>query len=296
MSVASFPSKVSAWAQQLTNARAASTFLGACEADGIPALPVKGIVSATTLYDDRADRPLTDVDVRVVPTDVKRVARLCRARGWPVVQRMRSYANLVAIVDRVYVDVEGYVGAPGMCSLHVSSMLDRATWSDALGFRARLPDYLDHAVLLVVNAFKDKLSGAFEWAIRDLEQTPRRPEFDARALAARLRDGGCTTIGFVVADWMVRARGAERWSEVLRALGPAPRTRYVLALQNAIERDAAGLRARVLGRIGADSPAMRARALAHMAAWQTEVVLSKLGPAPYVRGFVSDDVRAKPRS
>ena len=65
--VTAFPSKATAWARQLTSVRAARAFVAACEEAGICVLPVKGIVSAVTLNGDLAERPLTDVDVRVVP-------------------------------------------------------------------------------------------------------------------------------------------------------------------------------------------------------------------------------------
>jgi hypothetical protein len=294
--VTAFPSKQAAWAQQLTNARAAKTFVDACETRSIRALPVKGIVSAVTLYDDPAERPLTDVDVRVVPADVARVADLCRERGWPIVQRMRSYVNLVTIVDRVYIDVEGCVGAPGMCGLHVSSMLDRASSSDALGFRARLPEYADHAVLLIVNAFKDKIVGAFEWAVRDLEQIPRRAAFDRAVLVERLREGRACTMGFVVAQWMVEQRQAMEWRAIEEALRPFARPLYARAVRAAWDRGAERLASRVLARGGADSRAMRVRALATMAVWQAEVALSWLGRSPYRRGYVGAEVRAAPRT
>ncbi len=106
---------------------------------------------------------------------------------------------------------------------------------------------------------------------------------------------GATTIGQFVADWLVRARGAAEWGRVLELLGPVQRPAYARALRGAIEHDSAGLVARVLGRVGADSNAMRIRALGHMAAWQAEVFLSKLGPSPYARGYVAEEVRARQR-
>jgi hypothetical protein len=278
-------SKVSAWAAHVVHLRAARTFLEACEAEGIPALPVKGIVTAYTLYDDPAERPLTDVDVRVVPRDVRHVVRLCRKRGWPIVQRMRTYANVVAMVDGVAIDVEAHVGPPGMCDLRVSSMLERARWSDALGFRARLPDFTDHAVLLVVNAFKDKLAGAFQWAIRDLDELPSRGRLDD--FAARVRDSGVVTIACVVADWMLAVRAVEAWRPLRDSLGPLPRPRYAAALRHALELDRAGLRARILSRMGADDPMRRLRALTTMMAWRLEAAASQLGKTPYHRGHVT---------
>jgi hypothetical protein len=287
-----FPSKAFAWARQVTNAHAARKFMEACEGADIPVLPVKGAVSAATLYDDPADRPLTDVDVRVRRSDLGGLERLCRARGWPIVQSMKSYGNVITLVDDVYVDVEAHVGPPGMCNLHVSSMLDRARWSDALGFRCRVPDFTDHAVLLVVNAFKDKLAGAFEWSVRDLERLPRAREFDLAGLTQRLRESAASTLGWITADWMVRVRGAEPWADVRDALGPPRRDRYVRAFAWSMRRSASGLTSRVLGRIASDSPRERIRALAWMGIWQAEVALSQLGRAPYRRGFVPPSVRA----
>jgi len=281
------PSKLAAWALQMKHLRAARTFIEACEADGIPVLPVKGIVSARTLYDDPADRPLTDVDMRVHRRDVTRVARLCRRRGWPITQRMRAYSNLNASVDGADVDVEAHTGPRGMCKLAVSTMLERATRSDLLGFECAWPDFTDHSVLLVVNAFKDKLVGSFEWAIRDLERIPLQPAHDPAVLVSRMRSAGVMTIGWIVADWMVRVRRVVAWEQVRDAIGPeAPRPRYARQFLQAIERDADGLAARVLGRVGADGVTDRERAVAWMVLWRAEVVMSQLGSAPYRRGSV----------
>lgn len=71
-------SKISAWARHVMHLRAARTFIEACEAEGIPVLPVKGIVTAYTLYEDPAERALRDVDVRIRPQDYVRVGELSR--------------------------------------------------------------------------------------------------------------------------------------------------------------------------------------------------------------------------
>jgi len=279
------PTKLAGWALQLKHLRAAQTFIEACDAERIAVLPVKGIVSGRTLYDDPADRPLTDVDMRVLPRDIARIAKLARRRGWPIAQRMRTYANMIVSVDGADVDVESHVGPRGMCSLRVATLLARAGRSHALGFECTWPDFTDHAVVLIVNAFKDKLVGAFEWAIRDLERIPRQEAYDPALLARRLRASGVGTIGWIVADWMVRVRNVAAWSLVRDAIGiEAPRPRYARRFSSTIERDAHTLAARVLGRMGSDAPSNRASALVWMALWRAEVVLSQLGSAPYRRG------------
>ncbi len=285
MHVSAYPSKASTWARQVAYAHAAETFLDACEVANIDALPVKGIVSGSTLYDDRADRPLTDVDVRVAPRDLKRVARLCKTRGWPIVQRMRSYGTIVTIVDRVDIDVESHVGPPGLCDLDVNTMIARAQRSDLLGFAARVPSFADHAVVLIVNAFKDKLAGAFEWAIRDLERVVLAREFDCDALVQRLRETGSTTLAWITAEWMIRERNARRWADVRDALG-RPRRLYARTMARLTRGPSDSLLLRILSRVAADRPMARVRSLAHLSAWELEAALSQFGPTPYNRGEV----------
>src|SRR5258708_7564750 len=128
--------ELAAWAHHVVHLRAARTFIEACEADGIPVLPVKGIVTAYTLYDDPAERAISDVDVRIRPRDYERVGQLARRRGWRFVEVKRAYKNYVLEVEGVLVDVECHVGPPHVCSLRIEDMLARSTRSTILGFPA----------------------------------------------------------------------------------------------------------------------------------------------------------------
>jgi hypothetical protein len=198
---------------------------------------------------------------------------------------MRSYANVVAVVDEVHVDVEAHVGPPGVCDLSVQAMLDRASSSDALGFRCPWPDFTDHAVLLVVNAFKDKLVGAFQHTVQDLDRLPSHAEMEPAALATALKNAHVATLGRVVAGWMSEVRGVRAWDAVKNAL-PELRPRYERRMREAIDASPDALTTRLLARASSDRPAARVRALAAMALWRAEVLASKLGDAPYRRGHV----------
>jgi hypothetical protein len=257
---------------------------------GIPALPVKGIVSAQTLYDDIAARILTDVDLRILPHDFDRVVALAARQGWRIVQRMRAYANVVFVIDGVFIDVEGHPSVPGLSRLTVDAMLRRAQPSSVLGFPHLIPDFDDHAVVLLLNVFKDKLVHAFVWAVRDLERLPLHRDFDPIRLVNRLREAGGTTIGWVVADWMARARNLSVWGEVRDAIGlRAPRPAYVALLTWLRERQPRGvLPLRVLTRLGADHRSDQARALLRMAWWQAESLASQWGDAPFHRNNPAD--------
>jgi hypothetical protein len=289
-----------AWTQQVRHVSALKTVLSCFDRAEIPALPVKGIVSARTLYPDVAERLVTDVDLRILPRDFERVLAEGRRAGWRVVQRMRSYCNVVFIVDGVFIDIEGYPALPGLGRLTVETMLARARPSDALGFSHLFPDFHDHAVVLLINVFKDKLIHAFQWTVRDLERLPAHPQFDGEKLVSRLREAGACTIGWIVADWMVRQRHATRWSEVRDAIGRrAPRARYAALLAWLRDVRPQGTFAlRVLTRAGADDPRDRARALSRMLFWQTEAWASRWSDAPYRRqdpsvleGTILDETR-----
>jgi hypothetical protein len=292
--------QLTAWAQQLRHARALGKVLARFDEARIPAIPVKGIVSAHTLYDDIAERLLTDVDLRIVPGDFDRVLALVRQERWPVIQLVRSYANLVFVVDGVCIDVRGYPSVPGLSRLTVATMLERAKPSTVLGFPHWLPSFEDHAVILMLNVFKDKLVYAFGWAVRDLERLPSHRDFDAEKLVRVLREVGAATIGWVVADWMLRDRKVAGWQAIRDGIGRhPPRAAFValLGLSRASRRGDT-LPFRVLARAAADGRADQARALLHMAWFQAEVWFSQWGDIPFhrndptrLKGTIADESR-----
>jgi len=242
----------------------AHTVLAAFEQEKIPAVLVKGIVTSALLYDDPSERPMFDVDVRVLPEDHARVAELARNRGWHVRESSRVYKNHTLVIDGVEVDVEGYIGPRYVCWLTTRDLLARATPSDALGFRALMPDFTDHVVLMLVNVFKDKLELARPWSLQDLERVPRHSSFDANAIAARVREARVPTIAWIVADSL----GGE-WTRVRDALEADRDERYV-RLFRAANRAPNGMVARVIARASAERKRDRLRAVALSAMWELE--------------------------
>jgi hypothetical protein len=266
---------------QLTHQRSARTFAEACRVEGIHVLPVKGILTAYTLYDDPADRPLTDVDVCVKPADIDNIVHLATRLGWPLLQRLRSYNSVVLSVAGVDIDVHGQVGPPGMCRLTVADMLHRAQPRYGLGL---IPEFYDHAVVLVVNVFKDKMTSA-AWSMRDLERLTMHADFSAVQLADRLSDVGCATIGVAAADWMC-SRGVWSWASVgnqLRSRHRVSRPLYLHLLRAALRRNARGLSSTALTRLGADAPVDRLRSLWRMGLFAIERINSERQPLPFRR-------------
>ena len=127
----------------------------------------------------------------------------------------------------------------------------------------RVPELHDHAVLLVVNVFKDKLTLAAPWSLEDLTRIVRRRDLDPEVLVRRLREAKVAALAWFVADWFARERQDEVWAALRDRLAQtAPRPRYQRALTRAVAANPEGPWARVLARLASDSPAERVRALA----------------------------------
>lgn len=276
-----------AWIVQEHSLRVLESVVRACEADGVAVLPVKGILSARTLYADVAERVISDIDVRVRKGNVERVERIARREGWTLVNRMWSYDNLVLRVDGRFVDVEAHVGPPGVCALTIDTMMSRASLERrTFGFPALVADPHDHAVLLLVNAFKDHMATAMSWAIDDLVRLIRAPWFDESVLLERARAAKVETIVWIVAEWMSRFMSDEAWGALRDRIGPPPRTAFASA-HLWLESHKRELPLRVLSRFASDRPRLWLSAVGHLTAWQLEVWWSQLGPGPWRRGVTS---------
>jgi hypothetical protein len=243
--------------------------LTVAHAAGIDVLPVKGVVTARTLYADPAERPLADIDVRVRPRDVARLARVGERAGWAVHSRSWTYQNVVFAVRERHVDVEASVGPRAMCALSIDTMLSRSSEHvEPFGFSHRRPEVHDHALLMCFNVFKDKLAHAAPHAVEDVVRIARAPGFLPGRLAELAREARSAAVVAIVADWL--APRESRWREVSRALGD-PRPTFSRAYRGLVERgETTTMPMRLLMRTGSDSPLRRAEALAWSFAWTIE--------------------------
>jgi hypothetical protein len=199
----------------------------ALEAEGIRILPVKGVLTAHLLYEDAASRPLPDIDLRVRRRDFAGALRIARARGWPVQESSPVLWNAMFKVDGIEVDVEASIGPPGLCALRVENLFDRATECVApFGFRHQQPAIADHALILVLNAFKDGLR-PMRWAVDDLLRIIDHPTLDPDELLSRAHEGRVSSALWIVADWLARDHASLSWGEVRDRVGPRPPSRRV---------------------------------------------------------------------
>jgi hypothetical protein len=198
--------------------RAVATALGAAS---IPVLPVKGLVTAHRLYEDAASRPIRDVDVRLRRRDFAQATRIARACGWGV-RPVALLGQAVWRVEGMEVDVKCALGPPGLCATTVEDVMARAeSRVDPLGVAHLEPECNDHALLLVLNVFKDGLRST-PWAVEDLRRIGRHERFDAGTLVERARAGRVATALWILAGWLADEQGAPGWRAVKERIGARP--------------------------------------------------------------------------
>lgn len=255
-------------AMHLAAADATHHVLGAFADAGIAAIPVKGILTARMLYASIEQRPIRDVDLRILPADLPRALDVVRRQGWELVSRMRVYGSAGFRARGFPFDLETHVGAPFMSGLTVAEMLSRATVrQDPLGFPHRHPELHDHALLLCLNVYKDHLVHAADWAVRDVERIVGHPRFNPAELARRARAAGNATMLYVLSTWLVQHRRVELWQGVLSELRLPPRPVYARAMSSLLQRrsKARSTMMRLLARQASDRPWDRVASVATMA-------------------------------
>lgn len=230
-------------------------------------LPVKGVVTGRTLYADPSERELSDIDVRVRGAgDLERALAYAKRDGHFVRKHSRAYGTVVLEVMGTDVDIETNIGAPGFCSLEVRDMFARATLTDdVFGFPCLVPDVHDHALLLAVNAFKDKLVLTPEWSLEDVVRIAESESFDVTRFVDLAAHVDASELVWIVADWV--APRSRVWRSIREAIGPEPPRRLYARLHRLlVNRSPTSMAMRVLSRLVSDDPRARLVSLAH-AVW-----------------------------
>ncbi len=220
------------WAQQELARAALERIVNIGSRHGLEILPVKGVLSARKYYDDVSERPMQDVDVRVTRSALRRLRSLGPTEGLRLIHDSPAYENLVFDVGGMMVEAEAHLGPPGVCAIAIDELLTRASsHTKTFGFSCLEPELHDHALLLVVNAFKDKLVDAMPWALRDLMRVVIEKDFDARRFADLARRGEVASLVWIVASFLVEhdlgdEAASHAWKKVRDSLSPPPRASY----------------------------------------------------------------------
>jgi hypothetical protein len=261
--------------------RSAEATLGALERRGIRALPVKGVLLAGMIYEP-VERPLSDIDLIVAPADFSKILRLADQSHWTLVWDSLMLGTVNFIVDGMAYDVMSSFGPTGISAIRVSELFARATRAThPLGFPHWQIEVHDHALLLALDAFKDKLGFGKRWAREDLVRIAHSDGFSTAALVKRASDAKLLTMLSIVADWIVANGATSEWVVVQEALRSRPiRRRYIENYKKILQPTSGSRWQHVFlsaqTRTVSDSLGIRARALV-LGAWGTVKYLMRHG-------------------
>ncbi len=246
------------WVRQSVAQAALAKALGVLDGAGVDALPVKGVVTTPLLWADSAERDIADVDLRVRPRDRVRALRAFEEAGFRIGHASKQWGTFDLIIGQMLVEVETSVGPPGLCGLDVDTMIAHATRGEH-GYLE--PELHEHALLLCVNVFKDKLARARGHALEDVTRIVRLEEFDDEKFVRVVSAARSTTLVWIVADFFAQ-QGDARWAEIRAALG-GPRRVYAAAYRALMRRRLRGkFLLPLVARAASDDPLQRARAVA----------------------------------
>ncbi|MFO0563248.1 MAG: nucleotidyltransferase family protein [Polyangiales bacterium] len=258
---------------------ALSMVLPALDRAGIPVLPVKGIITGRWLYRSAYERPMSDVDVRARRCDLARIRAVCERNSWRITNWSSWYQNVTFEVAGASIDVESTVGAPGMCSLTIESMLARARRSsELLSVEHWRPETHDHALLLAMNVLKDQVGRSFPWAIEDLVRVATVEDFAPAIMADRAWRTGTASALRGVARWLATAKGSAPWSTVAERIGEPPRPAYARRVERALSdlRDpASGALRTAFARSSNDLISQRILSFSALALWLPTTLIER---------------------
>lgn len=252
--------RLAAWGVLQLQVRALRTVVEALERSGVPSLPVKGVLLVHQLYEDPVERRFLDVDLLIRPRDFFRALRIARMNEFGIQWDSKMLGSVNFVTGGVPTDVACTMGPPGLSASSVDRMLSRARrTNEPLGFEHWQIDWHDHALLMVVDAFKDKL--VTKPSVReDLLRIAKSPRFEPATLVSRAREARLEGVTSIVAHWLATETGSAEWSDVKARLGRV-RPGYVHAYLKNVEH-ASRMRMRLLARAGSDQPLRRAWAMA----------------------------------
>ncbi len=263
-----------AWILQAKGARVAARVVRLLEGAEVPALVVKGIATAHLLYADPAQRPVSDVDLRIPPFAFRRAREVIEHSGFSVRWHSKAYDNLVFDVEGVPVDLEAHIGPPGLCRLTVFDLLARGRRLSIGGELVRIPETTDHALYSAVNLFKDKIEAASPWAREDFRRLIIANDFNNLDFIKRAE---CASMAAIVASVLTYfttdedAAVAAMASELLGRLSPPGfAARAHRAVLTATRSAPTSFVARIAARAGSDDPRQWLGALRAAASFERE--------------------------
>lgn len=168
-----------------------TTAVRVLNAAGIIPMPLKGVLLQHLVYQDPADRVLSDADVLIPPGRYDDAIAALRAAGHRVNPEGRAGASTKGPRARLEVDVHRRLFSPGLYALDAAHLFSRGTLEPTL-FDAVvvLPSPIDLYAHLVGNFAKGRHGAEHEPQLRDFSAVASRFSLVPAAVAQHLEQHG----------------------------------------------------------------------------------------------------------
>lgn len=210
--------------------------LAAFEADGVEAMPVKGLVLAGRLYDDLGLRPAGDIDVLVreaqLPAARATLARLgYRQEARPSYEERHHPFHDAPYYRRgpdgeTCLELHWGLAAPAQFTLDIDGLWARSQRLEVFDVPVRVLSDIDTMIHLAIHRTRSPLR--LRWIADIAELLRRLPDADAAALLASAHEAGARTAVAVAIDLSARLLEAPVPSDLAAGLAMAPGKRWVL--------------------------------------------------------------------
>ena len=200
--------------------------------EGIPVMPMKGVLLARTVYPAPEDRPYDDVDLLVPRAQHSLAVRRLEARGFEARWNADHATTLHSAAYPLLLDLHRAPFPYGLYGLEAAELFARGREdAELFGRSVVVPAPHDLYALLVGHFAKGRLNGANQRHLRDLEQVASFHRLSPAPVARHLARHGLARAARYVLHLAEEVRGDPFAREVRRALpwDPVGRAVHVVA-------------------------------------------------------------------
>ena len=201
------------------------------ERPGIDIMPVKGALLQHWLYDDPAERAMSDVDVLVRPHQAWAVHDVLERAGYRPMGRSSVGAFVMRSPLGLALDLHPHLFDPARYKLPTADVFSRSSPDRALFEAAvRLPSPLDAYAHLIGKFGSDHLHAGSTDRLDEIARMPRRIEASPELVARHLVRCGMRRVARYVLPLVSETVGDPFAARVLRHLPPDPIGEKVAAI------------------------------------------------------------------
>lgn len=202
---------------------------------GVPVMPIKGALLQHWLYEDPAERPLTDVDVLVPEADFPDAHRALLAAGYRCTEHSSVGGAVLETRFGLMLDLHGRLFGPARYSLPTSALFARSVPDcDLFGVTVRLPSPLDAYAHLVGKAGSDHIHADARERLQEIQRLGHWLDLPAEVIAEHLLGCGMRRVARYVLGLVDRNTNDPLSLRIIDALPADPTGRALARLADAI--------------------------------------------------------------